>query len=175
MTPGIAYFQELYAYNAWANDRAFDAAQPLKKDLLVRNLGSSFGSLQDTFTHIVGAEWIWLERWHGRWPAGLPKTSEFSDLQAVRQKMNQVLSEREKWLSSLNQEDLRKDIRYRNFRGEFYTYPLWQQLAHVVNHSTYHRGQITTMLRQLGVAAVSTDLLLYYDDRNDRQRSAGAG
>ena len=62
------------------------------------------------------------------------------------------------------------DMRYRNLRGEFYSYPLWQQLAHVVNHSTYHRGQVTTMLRQLGAAAVSTDLLLYYDEHN-KQRS----
>ena len=69
-------------------------------------------------------------------------------------------------------DDLAKDLRYLNLRGEFYAYPLWQQLAHVVNHSTYHRGQITTMLRQLGAAATSTDLLLYYDELNEPQRSA---
>ena len=175
MTPSIAYFLELYAYNDWANDRTFDAAQPLKPDLLKRDLGNSFGSLHDTFTHIVGAEWIWLERWCGRWPPGLLQPAEFVDLPVIRGKMNQVRSDRDTWLSSLREDDLRRDIRYRNLQGQFYSYPLWQQLAHVVNHSTYHRGQVTTMLRQLGAAAVSTDFLLYYDECNEQQRSAGAG
>ncbi|PYX97910.1 MAG: damage-inducible protein DinB [Acidobacteria bacterium] len=170
LSPTIAYFKELYAYNTWANDRAFDAAEPLHADLLKRDLGNSFGSLHDTFTHIVGAEWIWLERWFGRWPPALLQPSEFSDRKALRSKLNQVRLDREKWISTLPEKTLGADMRYRNLRGEFYSYPLWQQLAHVVNHSTYHRGQVTTMLRQLGAAAVSTDLLLYYDEHN-KQRS----
>lgn len=174
MIPSIAYFNELYAYNSWANQRAFDAVEPLPSDLLARDLSNSFGSLHATLTHIVGAEWIWLERWHGRWPPSLPKSSEFSDLRAIRDRLNQVCVDRERWLSSLNPDDLGNDVRYLNLRGEFYAYPLWQQLAHVVNHSTYHRGQITTMLRQLGAAATSTDLLLYYDELGDPQRSTRA-
>ena len=174
MTPTIAYFEKLYTYNDWANDRAFGAVQSLSPDLLRRDLGNSFASLLDTFVHLVGAEWIWLERWHGRWPAALPKTSEFRDLEEVRERAKHVRSDREKWLSSVREEDLRKEVRYLNLRGEFYAYPLWQQLAHVVNHSTYHRGQITTMLRQLGAAATSTDLLLYYDELNEQQRSTSA-
>lgn len=172
MIPSIAYFNELYAYNSWANQRAFDAVKPLLTDLLTRDLSNSFGSLHATLTHIVGAEWIWLERWHGRWPPSLPKSSEFCDLKALRDKLDDVRIDRERWLSSLNPDDLAKDLRYLNLRGEFYAYPLWQQLAHIVNHSTYHRGQITTMLRQLGAAATSTDLLLYYDELNEPQRSA---
>jgi uncharacterized damage-inducible protein DinB len=101
----------------------------------------------------------------------LPQTSEFNDLRAIRQRLNEVRSDREEWLSLLSEDDLRKDVRYRNLRGQFYAYPLWQQLAHVVNHSTYHRGQVTTMLRQLGAAPVSSDLLLYYDELNERQPS----
>jgi uncharacterized damage-inducible protein DinB len=104
----------------------------------------------------------------------LLRSSEFSDLLAVRRKLNEVRSNREKWLSSLHEDDLEKDLRYRNLQGQFYAYPLWQQLAHVVNHSTYHRGQVTTMMRQLGTGGVSSDLLLYYDDLNERERSAGA-
>ena len=175
LTPSIAYFEELYAYNDWANDRAFGAVQSLSQELLARDLGNSFASLLDTFVHLVGAEWIWLERWHGRWPPALPKTSEFGDFAGVRARAEHVRSDREKWLSSLGEEDLRKDLRYLNLRGEFYSYPLWQQLAHVANHSTYHRGQVTTMLRQLGMAAVSTDFLLYCDELNEQRRSASAG
>jgi len=175
LTLSIAYFEELYAYNDWANDRAFGAVRSLGPDLLSRDLGNSFASLLDTFVHLVGAEWIWLERWHGRWPPALPKTSEAGDLRDVRARADQVRRDREKWLGSLREEDLQKDVRYKNLRGEFYAYPLWQQLAHVANHSTYHRGQITTLLRQLGAAVVSTDLLLYYDELNEQQRSATVG
>lgn len=174
MTPSIAYFEELYAYNDWANDRVFGAVESLSRELLARDLGNSFASLQDTFVHLVGAEWIWLERWRGRWPSALPKTSEFADLGAVCGKAEEVRRDREKWLSSLREEDLNKDLRYVNLRGEFYSYPLWQQLTHVTNHSSYHRGQVTTMLRQLGVAAVSTDFLLYFDELNEQRRSASA-
>ena len=169
MTPTIAYFKELFVYNNWANDRTFDAAERLNADLLNRDLGNSFGSLHGTFTHIVGAEWIWLERWFGRWPPALPRPSEFSDLKAIRSKLDQVLLDREKWMSTLADDRLSEEIRYRNLQGEFYSYPLWQQLAHVVNHSPYHRGQVTTMLRQLGATAVSTDFLLYYDERNEQR------
>jgi uncharacterized damage-inducible protein DinB len=174
LIPSLAYFRELYEYNTWSNDRVFRAAEALNPELLSRDLGNSFPSLLDTCAHLAGAEWIWLERWLGRWPPALPKTSEFGDLRAVREKVNQVRSDREKWLSSLPEDELGRDLRYRNLRGEFYAYPLWQQLAHVANHSTYHRGQVTTMLRQLGAAAVSTDFLLYYDELNDKQPSTGA-
>jgi len=170
----IAYFEQLYAYNSWANDRAFVAAQSLSPEQLERDLGNSFASLKATFTHLVGAEWIWLERWRGRWPKQLPQAAEFSDLEALRQKLAEVCSERERWLSVLSEGDLGKHLRYLNLRGRFYSYPLWQQLAHVVNHSTYHRGQVTTMLRQLGALPASSDLLLYYDELNVQENSAVA-
>jgi uncharacterized damage-inducible protein DinB len=53
---------------------------------------------------------------------------------------------------------------YMNTKGETWRYPLWQQLLHVINHSTYHRGQVTTLLRQVGATPAITDLLVYYDE-----------
>jgi uncharacterized damage-inducible protein DinB len=63
-----------------------------------------------------------------------------------------------------------EELAYINLRGERYSYPLWQQLVHVVNHSTYHRGQVTTLLGQLGAEAVSTDFLVYFDEKPRSQR-----
>ena len=65
-------------------------------------------------------------------------------------------------VSGLDDTELDRVVRYRNFKGEDHASPLWQLMRHMVNHSTYHRGQITTMLRQLGHEAVSTDLVVYY-------------
>lgn len=54
-------------------------------------------------------------------------------------------------------------IAYVNTKGERWEYPLGRLMQHVVNHSTYHRGQVTTLLRQLGVKPLATDLLVFHD------------
>jgi uncharacterized damage-inducible protein DinB len=66
------------------------------------------------------------------------------------------------YVSKLTQQDLDRVIRYKAFSGDEFSNPLWQSLHQVSNHATYHRGQIVTMLRQLGVKPVSTDLIMYY-------------
>jgi uncharacterized damage-inducible protein DinB len=67
------------------------------------------------------------------------------------------------FIHNLADESLDKMITYINLKGETWTYPLWQMLQHLVNHSTYHRGQVTTMLRQLGAEPAATDFLLFFD------------
>jgi uncharacterized damage-inducible protein DinB len=71
---------------------------------------------------------------------------------------NEVLD----YAESLTDQKLLASFAYRDLRGNPYAQPLWQQMQHVANHSTYHRGQITTMLRQLGLTPVPTDLIAYY-------------
>lgn len=173
MVPNPAYFQELFDYNDWANDRAFDVVAAVAPDQLKRELGNSFGSVHDTLAHITGAEWIWLERWLGRSPAKLPCGSDFVGLNSILVKLGKVRSERRNWLGSVSVEALKENVSYCNLRGQTCTYPLWQQLTHVVNHSTYHRGQVITLLRQLGAAVASTDFLLFFDERNQRSATAG--
>lgn len=74
-------------------------------------------------------------------------------------------ADRQLYLESLTEAELDEGIAYRNTKGQPFAYPLRQILRHVVNHSTYHRGQVTTMLRQLRTEPVSTDLLVYYDEK----------
>jgi uncharacterized damage-inducible protein DinB len=163
----LAYVRELYTYNHWANRRILAAVESLNAGQFQRQMGSSFSSLHDTVLHIVGGEWIWLERWNGRSPrGGLPSAAELPDLAAIRTRWKQVEDDRNQLLARLTQDDLAKPITYVNQKGETWTYPLWQQLAHVVNHSTYHRGQVATLLRQLGVKPPMTDFLFYYDQQH---------
>lgn len=157
--------RELYAYNRWANQRALSAAARLDNAAFLRNLGNSFSSVRDTLAHILGAEWIWLERWHGRSPVALLSAADFTSTQSLEAGWQTVESERSRFIEALTPARLQGEIAYTNRRGERYAYPLWQQMVHVVNHSTYHRGQITTLLRQLGAEAVATDLLEYYDEK----------
>lgn len=160
----LNWIRQLYQYNRWANQQAFDAVAALPPEQYVRDLKNSFPSVRDTLTHVVAAEWIWLERCRGVSPKALPGPERFPDLPSLRMVWQKLDGEREVFLGVLAPELLAVPLRYVNTRGETYAYPLWQVLAHVVNHSTYHRGQITTMLRQLGAEPAATDLLLYYDE-----------
>jgi uncharacterized damage-inducible protein DinB len=161
----LNWIRQLYQYNHWANQRIFDVVVALPLEQYLRNLKNSFPSVRDTLTHIVAAEWIWLERCRGVSPKSLPGPEQFADLAALRAAWLKLDGERAAFLHGLTPEQLSPPLHYVNTRGETYAYPLWQVLAHVVNHSTYHRGQITTLLRQMGAEPAATDLLLFYDEQ----------
>lgn len=153
----------LYRYNAWANDKVLDAAAQLPAADFTRDLSSSHRSIRDTLTHTAWAEWIWLQRWKGVSPTRVFSPADFPDAETLRGRFHAVSAERAAFLRDLSAETLLQVVEYANLKGETWRYPLWQQLHHVVNHSTYHRGQAVTLLRQLGATAPATDLLVYYD------------
>ena len=160
-------FQTLYAYNRWANARVCDVVAKLTAEQYTRDLANSFRSVRDTLTHILAAEWIWLRRWLGESPKALLDPAAFPDLAALRAKWAEVEREQTAFVNSLTDERLKATISYVNTKGQTWTYPLWQMLQHLVNHSTYHRGQVTTMLRQLGAEPAPTDFLLFFDENPD--------
>lgn len=162
----VHYMQLLYEYNSWANRRILQACEPLTPEQFTKNLGSSFPSLRDTLAHIYGAEWIWLERWNGRTPAGgLPAAADFPDLASLRARWEERERELNAFVSALTNERLNADVETRTLDGTRYAQPLWQMMQHLVNHGSYHRGQVTAMLRQLGQKGVSTDLIRFYRER----------
>jgi uncharacterized damage-inducible protein DinB len=156
---------ELFAYTRWANNRILDATARLSQDQLTRDLGNSFPSVRDTLLHIIGAEWVWLSRWNGVSPGALPAWSDVASHDAIRQRFGEIDAERAAYLDRLDPVALNEVIHYRNLKGDSLSGPLWQLHLHVVNHSTYHRGQVVTMLRQLGHSAPSTDLVQFYRER----------
>ena len=168
----LNWVRTLYEYNGWANQRVFDAVAVLTPEQYSRDLKNSFRSVRETLTHVVAAEWIWLERCRGVSPKALPGPEQFPNLAALRGAWHKLDGEQGAVLSELAPEQLTQPLGYVNTRGETFAYPLWQILAHVVNHSSYHRGQITTLLRQLGAEPAATDLLLFYDEK---AAAAGSG
>jgi uncharacterized damage-inducible protein DinB len=159
----------LYDYNNWANGRLLEACEGLSAEQFTRELGSSFPSLRDTLAHIMGAEWIWLERWNGRWPTEMPPGHDFADLATLRARWEVVAGELLNFVHEVTASELEQVVQYRNMKGKSFSYPLVSMLQHVVNHGTYHRGQGVTMLRQLGAKPKSLDLLLYLDFLAGRQ------
>lgn len=155
--------QLLFAYNHWANGQTLDAVSALTADQLDKDLGTSHKSVHGTLRHILASERTWLMRCKDVSPKSLFDASEFFGLASLREKWAEVEQEQRRLTDALKDKDLEKRIRYTNKKGEQWEYSLGQILQHVVNHSSCHRGQITTMLRQLGAPAVSTDFLVYID------------
>jgi uncharacterized damage-inducible protein DinB len=155
----------LYDYNAWANHRQLNAASALTPEQFIEPLGSSFSSVRDTLAHICGAEWIWLERFQGRSPSSLPDTTQFKDVSSLRAHWDELEGRLLKFVRELKQTDLDRVFEYKTLKFGVYKNPLWQSMQHVVNHGTYHRGQITTMLRQHGAQPILTDLMHFYRER----------
>ena len=161
VTPELIRF--LFQYNAWADRRLVDACGALTNEQFTRNLGSSFSSVRDTLAHIFAAEWLWFERWRGRSPVGLLHADVYANLGGLRKSWAGLEGELLGFVNGLSPTDLVRLHDYRTTKGAPSTNPLWQMLQHVVNHGTYHRGQVATMLRQLGAQPRATDLLCYLD------------
>src|SRR6476646_569309 len=142
-TPGE--ISKLFEYNRWANARTLDPVSALTAEEYGRALGGSFPSVRDTLAHVYAAEWIWLERWQGRSPRGLPAAQEVPSLDALREKWKDVAERQTAFVESLAAPRLSEVVTYVNVRGETWSYPLGEMLVHLVNHSTYHRGQVATM------------------------------
>lgn len=164
----------LFGFNEWANAQVCDAAARLSDEEFTREMGNSFASVRDTLTHILFAEWVWLRRWKGESPRGwLGPPSDTADVSLIRAHLDAVARERDELLAGLADDALEQLITYTNTKGEQWRYKLGRMMRHVVNHSTYHRGQVTTLLRQLGANAPSTDLLMYEDAISDGATRVG--
>ncbi len=153
--------RELFAYTAWANGLVFGAASELSEDQLRDAVASSFPSVAGTLAHIVGAEWVWLRRWVGESPGGYPDWVTRPVLAELKARLSAVESERETFLGGLSDGNLDRVVSYRTLRGQASSDPLGSLMRHVVNHSTYHRGQVATQLRQLGLKPPGTDLVIF--------------
>jgi uncharacterized damage-inducible protein DinB len=153
----------LLDYHYWARDRVLDAAAALSPEQLTRNLGNSFGSVRDTLVHTYSAEWIWYARWQGQSPAGMLDPARFPDVTTLGQAWRDHERKMRALFAGLDADGISKVIDYQSMAGQPMRSVLWHMLQHVVNHATYHRGQVTTLLRQLGAAPPrSMDLIAYY-------------
>jgi uncharacterized damage-inducible protein DinB len=157
----IDEMRELLAYNDWANGRLVAALERLTTEQSSQTIASSFPSLRETLAHIATAEWFWLHRWLGENPEGAPAWASSGSLAELRPALTGVQSDRAALLERLSDDTLAEPAPYRDPGGTEHRQRLGDQMRHVVNHSTYHRGQAATQLRQLGEVPPGTDLILY--------------
>jgi uncharacterized damage-inducible protein DinB len=149
-------------YSVWATRRVLEAARVLDDEELRRGLGSSYGGVHGTLVHIFQADSIWFDRLHGNSTGGLATYEPDPDFAVFSQRWLAVLDRWVGWAELLDGAGWDRIVDYRNIKGEADSQPAWRIALHVVNHASYHRGQVTTMLRQLGREPVGTDLMAYY-------------
>ena len=157
---------QLFNYTEWANNLAMESAAKLTDECLRRDVGISHQSIFGTLLHMAGAEWIWLERWHGRSPAKAEAWSQWTiescaDLATLTMRWIEVVGRRRRYIAELDKAKLMSELSFKLLSGDPSSMRLVDQMQHVVNHATMHRGQIVGMIRQLGFDPPSTDLLFY--------------
>jgi uncharacterized damage-inducible protein DinB len=156
----------LYEFNFWAKDRILGIVETLTPEQFTHDFHSSHGGVQGTLVHTMGAEEIWLMRWKGDSPASGRKPEDFPTVESLSNRWEMAAMEILGFCHTLKKDrDLERMLSYYDFAGNSRSEPLGIAMQHLVNHSTYHRGQVVTMLRQLGVKPVATDLITYYRER----------
>ena len=149
-------------YSAWASERSLQSAAAVEHEELHRDLGNSFGGVYGTLVHIYQADAIWWDRLMGANTVNLDQYKPPAEFGDFSKKWLALLEGYVAWGEKLTAAEWDRVVAYRNTKGEPFERAVWQIVLHVVNHATYHRGQITTMLRQLGRKPVGTDLITYY-------------
>lgn len=155
--------RKLYQYLQWANWRVLEVAEELPDEAYKREFDVSFKSLHGTLAHMLGAEWLWFERFHGRSPSSVTGYATWSSAAHLASAWIPVRETQTHFLAHLKPVDLRSKLTYRNLAGETKSYILGEALLHCANHATFHRGQVVSLLRQLGVTPPGTDYILFLD------------
>lgn len=165
----VADARELFAYNAWANRKFFAALAALPAEPYFRDLKSSHGGIHGTLCHLVWAEALWLNRWLARPNPAVAQGRDLATLEAARVRWEALETERAAFLADFDPARLDDTIEVHPSTGGAYRHTFGQMFRHAIDHSTYHRGQLVTLLRQVGATPPSTGLIVFY-----RERGAGA-
>jgi uncharacterized damage-inducible protein DinB len=143
----------LFEYDRWANAKVFEAVNALTEE--------QFANVRDTLAHIIGVEWIWFQRCNGMSPRITPEWMENATRESLRAHLTEIEGEWIAFLDELTADDLARMVAFVRLAGEEGTRKLVHILQHVVNHSTYHRGQVATRIRQAGGTPLDTDFFIF--------------
>jgi len=149
-------------YSQWASERSIEAVRPLTVEEQTRYLYTSHHGVLGTLVHIYQADRIWLSRLDGSPRLTLADFNETFTLDTLAPAWAKIHAGLQSWIGAQGDDAVKGILKYVNIQGHPYELPVWQVILHVVNHATYHRGQITTMLRQLNHKPIATDMSAYY-------------
>jgi uncharacterized damage-inducible protein DinB len=163
ITSGAA--RDLLLYMLWADRQMLKAIRAVRAEDLTRDAGVSFRSILGTMTHILSSQRRWLSRLLGHPDAPAFGPGELPDLLSWITAWEENASGIEAFLAGLTDDHLAAPLTWTGPDGETRSLPLWQPLLQMVNHSSYHRGQVVSLLRQMGYPPESTDLIRFFSER----------
>jgi uncharacterized damage-inducible protein DinB len=148
------------SYSQWASRKLLEFALTLPDEQTSSHIGNSHGGILKTFQHTYYADRVWLGRIQDPpAPKGFEDAPPGPSLSDLNREWWPLLDGIE---AIVKTRDPHEVIEFKNLKGEPHSRQLWQIALHVANHATYHRGQIASMMRQLGHQPPSTDLIYYY-------------
>ncbi|HEY0355289.1 MAG TPA: DinB family protein [Flavisolibacter sp.] len=154
--------QQLSAYHVWANQLLLDLVNNLGEEKQHREVASSFNSLYKTVLHMLDAESIWWQRMKLQEHIRIPSQEFSGTMKELSAALLQVNRQWVDWISHASENLIQHQFKYQNSKRESFKQPIGQMLLHVFNHGSYHRGQLVTMLRQLGVEKIpQTDFIVW--------------
>jgi uncharacterized damage-inducible protein DinB len=154
-------FESLYAYNRWANERTVAACRALTTAEYEREIGGGWPSVRDTLVHIGSATKAWHDRFLGDFPSRLLTGADIPDLDGAARLLEEGDELLARFVRETPAERHTEILAFKNLQGTVRRVPYWAVFRHAVNHASYHRGQISTMIRSIGKDPKPTDLVVW--------------
>ena len=181
----IGVIRQLCNYNYWARDRQLEACRALTPEQFGRSFGKGWSCVRDNLAHLVDTEAYYLHRWRGHSreqivaAMGFSRSDErarlwstqFPTLSRIEERWQNLEREVRHYMEVLQEHDLSETATYTDSKGQNWSYPVWQLILHLMNHQTYHRGQVAVLLRRLGATPPATDLLDFYSAAMQAERT----
>ena len=150
------------AYNVWANQRVVDCINNLTDEQIHKNINSSFSSIYKTLAHLWDVELIWWERIKLMEQTVWPSTTFSGSVMELGNNLLLQSKQWKEWIDLATEAALEHEFIYKNSKKDQFKQPVYEALHHLFNHQSHHRGQLITMLRQVGVDKIpNTDLIAF--------------
>jgi uncharacterized damage-inducible protein DinB len=153
-------FASLFAFNRWANAKMFDACRKLTPEQYVAEPVPGWSSVAATVYHITLVTELWLRGLEGDPDDTIPTEHEIATVEDAERLLDRAYQRFNRLLPTLTPERLATPLTMQR-RGRTITMPPWAILRHVVNHTTYHRGQVASKLKRFGIQQEETDLVFW--------------
>lgn len=147
-------------YQRWANGKIAEQIKALPTEVIEKDFGGSFPSIRLTLLHLLQADYRWLQRLNGFPIVDIPSDWQYADMHSMLSTWSDVQDQLVSRVKALVPHG-NQNIKFITAKGDAYELPLADVIAHLVNHATYHRGQLVNMLRMAGAIPEGTDYFLF--------------
>jgi uncharacterized damage-inducible protein DinB len=162
-------FTSLFAFNRWANAKMLDACRKLTPEQYVAEPVVGWTPVRSTVFHIALVTELWLRGLANDADDHLPTEAEFPTVEDAERLLDRAYQRLDQLLAALTPQWLATPITLQR-RGRTATLPPWVVFRHLVNHTTYHRGQVASKLKRFGIQQPETDLVYWVFEQTPQQK-----